>query len=171
MTLGPFTSLCSSNSLISVSLEGKGPLIHHWGLPPLHMTGWAWWLWMWALEGLSWAKIPAPWLWVLQPLWSHFAHLVILCSSWLHSHSAEVITALFTCEQTPSKDLSSRAGAGSKEKMHRLKKVMGLSQEEELYILDILERDVKSGVGLDLWPKQLHRCLLWKERENNQSVS
>lgn len=105
--------------------------------------------------------------WVLLPLWSHFAHLVILCPSWVHSHSAEVITALFICEKTPSKDLSSGFGAGSKEKMQRLKKVIGLSQKE---VLDILERDVKSGVGLDLWPKQLHWCLLWKEREINQSV-
>ena len=40
-----------------------------------------------------------------------------------------------------------QAGAGCKEKMQRLKKVMGLSQKE---VLDILERDVKSGVGLNL---------------------
>lgn len=57
------------------------------------------------------------------------------------------MTALFICEQTPSKDSSSGDGTGSKEKMQRLKKEMGLSQKE---VLDILERDVKSGVGLDL---------------------
>lgn len=57
------------------------------------------------------------------------------------------MTALFICEQTLSKDLSSGDGTGSKEKMQHLKKEMGLSQKE---VLDILERDVKSGVGLDL---------------------
>ena len=62
--------------------------------------------------------------------------------------SSSTLLCCLLVSKHPSTGLSSEAGAGCEEKMKRLKKLMGLSQEVE--ILDILEWNVKAGVGSDL---------------------